>query len=302
MELYDPLRPNDYNEYKVWRTKERIDRRERIAEQRRMEERKRSRRSASYSDSDVTGSDDEERPRKTGTICLHGQIIYHIDGLLGRYDTFDHWSRGRSENGADTTRDAPITDHAPPVVVDKTLTGDEAFQRRLAMSTRPRSPLPVPSPVPSPAQAQQGESLSTLPRAETGEEAYLRRLAMSTMSRNPAPAPQSERPRSVSPPTLAYNPFAPPSVPPPPPGPPTAIPNVFEDKVKAAAAIAAKLSALATTTGGAPPTSLQPTPQVEEDSKSVFSYFPHQFSHVELVTSQTRPSRVRSSAYGEMGS
>jgi splicing factor 45 len=273
MELYDPLRPNDYNEYKIWRTKERIDRRERIAEQRRIEERKRSRRSASYSDSDATGSDDDERPRKAGTVCLHGPIIYHIDALLGRYDTFDHWSRGRSENDAETTREAPITDHAPPVVVDRTLTGDEAFQRRLAMSTRPRSPLPAPSPVPSPAQAPQGESLSTLPRAESGEEAYLRRLAMSTMSRNAPPPPQSERPRSVSPPALAYNPFAPPSVPPPPPGPPTATaPNVFEDKVKAAAAIAAKLSALATTAGGAPPML-----HVEEDSKSVFSYLPHQF-------------------------
>ena len=224
-------------------------------------------------------------------ICI-ARFIYHIDALLGRYDTFDHWSRGRSDNGADTTREVPITDHAPPVVVDKTLTGDEAFQRRLAMSTHPRSPLPAPSPVPSPAQAQQGEPPSTLPRAETGEEAYLRRLAMSTMNRNaapaPAPAPQSERPRSVSPPALAYNPFAPPSVPPPPPGPPTATtPNIFEDKVKAAAAIAAKLSALATTAGGAAPTSLQSTPHVEEDSKSVFLYFPHQFSHVELLASQT---------------
>lgn len=245
MELYDPLRPNDYNEYKVWRTKERIDRRERIAEQRRMEERKRSRRSASYSDSDATGSDDDERPRKAG-----------------RYDTFDHWSRGRPENGADSKREAPITDDAPPVVVDRTLTGDEAFQRRLAMSTRPRSPLPVPSP---PAQAPQGEPL---PRPETGDEAYLRRLAMSTMGRNAPPTPQSERPRSVSPPALAYNPFAPPSVPPPPPGPPpVTASNVFEDKVKAAAAIAAKLSALATSAGGDPSTSLQPTLQVEEDPK-----------------------------------
>ena len=137
------------------------------------------------------------------------------------------------------------------------------------MSTR-RSPLPAPSPLPSSAQAPQDEPLSTLSRVETGEEAYLRRLAMSTISRN-APPSQPERPRSVSPPALAYNPFAPPSVPPPPPGPPTAIAlNVVEDKVKAAAAIAAKLSALATTAGGAPPTSLL----AEEDPKSVFPYLP----------------------------
>lgn len=67
MEAYDPLRPNDYNEYKLWRTKERIDRRERIAEQRRMEERKRHRRADSNSDSEGTGTDDDDRPRKTGS-------------------------------------------------------------------------------------------------------------------------------------------------------------------------------------------------------------------------------------------
>ncbi|KAF9559132.1 hypothetical protein CPC08DRAFT_709024 [Agrocybe pediades] len=261
MEPYDPLRPNDYNEYKIWRTKDRIDRREHMAEQRRMEERKRSRRSASYSDSDHTGSDDDGPPKKAG-----------------RYDTFDHWSRGRSEPSRDNV--PPV--QSAPVAVDRALTGDEAFQRRLAMSAaRARSPPPS---MPATVPVEEPPKPAVSYQAETGEEAYLRRLAMSTMNRNPpAPVPppvvtststpytppQVQQTPS-SPPDLAYNPFAPPTIPPPPPpGPPGSIPAAFEDKVKAAAAIAAKLSALANASGSPAPSVAPPLPssQAAEDDK-----------------------------------
>ncbi|KAJ7685108.1 hypothetical protein DFH06DRAFT_1463219 [Mycena polygramma] len=219
-ELYDPLRPNDYNEFKVWKQKDRIDRRERLAEERRREDRKRGRRSGSYSDSENTGSEDDQRPQKTG-----------------RYEEVDRWSRTEEERRA-------LTAPAPPPA---NLTGDEAFQRRLALSAAKRPPSPpatqdFPSNAPDDEYAIPGLSLVSSappPPVESGDEAYLRRVAMASLSRPPPPPPA----RSPSPPTLAYNPFAPPSVPPP-PGPPPSMAAALDARVKAAAAIAARLGAL----------------------------------------------------------
>ncbi|KAF9053600.1 hypothetical protein BDZ89DRAFT_1098149 [Hymenopellis radicata] len=199
-EPYDLMRPNDYNEYKLWKQKDKIDRRAREADERERQ-RKRSR-GSEYTDSEEDYSDDD-RPRKAG-----------------KYD--------------DRANEAPR--EAAPVVVEKSLTGDEAYLRRLAMSK------PQPQPTISPPEPQ------ALPAApEMGEEAYLRRLAMS--SRIPAQQ-ASQPPRPESPPTLAYNPFAPPSVPPPPPGPPV---SAIDARAKAAAAIAARLSAVANNTSTVEP-------------------------------------------------
>jgi splicing factor 45 len=164
---------------------------------------------------------------------------------------------------------------APP---PKDESGEEAYQRRLAMS-----------------QAM---------KAESGEDAYQRRLALSAGKAPPtfsapaferpamssaqlaqeddeemgmpgigasarpllppapphaapiSPSPAAERP--LTPPGMGYNPFAPQSAPPPPP-PAAAIEAQIDAKRKAAAAIAAKLAALganaavAASTGTAPP-------------------------------------------------
>ena len=137
------------------------------------------------------------------------------------------------------------------------MTGDEAYQRRLAMSTA-RAPSPdIPQPPPR-------EEPNSLMISQSGEEAYLRRLAISTVHRDslastPAPMPPPPE-RQPSPPTLAYNPFAPSSAPPPPPGGPSGLPGNFGEKAKAAAAIAARLSALAATAESSVATTDSPPP------------------------------------------
>lgn len=131
-----------------------------------------------------------------------------------------------------------------PVAVDTSMTGDEAYQRRLALSRSHNVPSRTPPVV-----------------AETGEEAYLRRAALSQQ-------PVIEVQREPSPPALAYNPFAPPTnIPPPPPAPTGA---EYEARLKqsreAAAAIVAKLAATASL-GDTDPTPLDNNGALTESSE-----------------------------------
>lgn len=291
LEQYDPLRPNDYNDYKIWKQKERIERRERLAEERRLEERKRFRRGGNYSDSDYTHSEDEERPRKAG-----------------RYgESYDRWSRKDDNRDRDYADDQPMDPASAPATLDRDMTGDEAYQRRLAMSRGIRPPSP-PAQDPTKGDDNVADEEPDVPlKDETGEEAYLRRLAMSTMPRQqdhsvaaPAPqarvpSPQHQQPRqkSPSPPPLSFNPFAPPSVPPP-PGPPgasgTAVADI-EERKKAAAAIAAKLGALAALAPPQPSASpsvepsvtppAEETPRVRPDPQSFAARMMAKWGHKE---------------------
>ncbi|EKM55934.1 uncharacterized protein PHACADRAFT_144873 [Phanerochaete carnosa HHB-10118-sp] len=262
-EMYDPMRPSDYNEYKIWKRKDAEERRIRIIEERRrMEDRKRHRSSSYSEDSQASGSEDE-RPRKAGGLSVshpHGAVLM---SLPGRYDDDSTQDNGREEDDFDRPRGLDV---APSRVVpiDVNLTGDEAYQRRLAMS---RSVQPATSPVPSftaagvpsvssdvglPASSDRDDEMpDALPtRAlvdETGEEVYLRRLAMSQLQPVPRAAAKTPEPDS---PALAYNPFEPSASVPPPSaaGLPLSGNALSEEKVRsskeAAAAIAAKLRAL----------------------------------------------------------
>jgi splicing factor 45 len=156
--------------------------------------------------------------------------------------------------------------HPPPVAVNIDMSGDDAYQRRLAMSTSFQSatssqshdlqerttpytahlPQSIPE-TPSAIEDEQNPFATSVLREETGEEAYLRRLALS--QRKPMAAPN--RLPTPEPPALAYNPFAPPTHVPPPSAaglPPSGV-VLSDEKVKnsraAAAAIAAKLASLA---------------------------------------------------------
>lgn len=69
--MYDPMRPNDYNEYKIFKRKEHEERRERLLEEkRRAEEKKRYRRGDSYSEDSYGSASEDERPRKTGEFIV----------------------------------------------------------------------------------------------------------------------------------------------------------------------------------------------------------------------------------------
>lgn len=245
-------------------------------------------------------------------------------GRFDDNDSFDHWSRAdddrlrglgahdpppapapvdRNLSGEEAymrrlgmSQGAPVasTPSPPSGPMERNLSGEEAYLRRLVMSSRGKAAHPASADIPSqsvftipsststPMDEDEDEDVipglgmasemdadkdaATLPAPEeTGEEAYQRRLAISQGLRPAAPAFQPSFQLSVptqplsfplpppSPSRLAYDPFAPPvNVPPPPPPsqqPQAQIPSGFADKMKAAASIAAKLSALA------PPTS-----------------------------------------------
>ncbi|KAF8515872.1 hypothetical protein JB92DRAFT_2912946 [Gautieria morchelliformis] len=240
VEQYDPRRPNDYYEYKTFKQKEREEERQRRAEQRRMEDRKRSRRDSSY-DSD-SGSDEDEDDR-------HGR-----PRKAGRYD--DHWSRDQEsdEHTRSVTLQSPPP-ALPSAPVDTAMTGEEAYLRRLAMSSKTR---------PAPPEATSIASSAPVPEiADDGEAAYRKRVEA---SRQPPPFDGAA--------------FAPPPLVPPPPALPGAVsaqpaPDL-EARIKAqrdaAAAIAARLAAIA------PATDATSAPTAEPSTGSEREPDPHGFA------------------------
>ena len=246
---------------------------------------------------------------KQASIVAHSNVAYNWSltscARVGRFDEpDDRWSReedDRPRGGLGSTS------HNPPVAAAKPdMSGEEAYQRRLALSagfkpaqesaTPPvRATFSPPPPVEDtgiPGIATPSPAASHV-QAESGEEAYLRRLEMSQQQPVAAPPPfpppfppePTEDPYfhrplpegySRSPEPLKYNPFAPPPAPAPPEN--TFAKSIdFEERMRnsrnAAAVIAAKLKALAPPEGAEPaqapaPSFVPPNPAPEEAGPS----------------------------------
>lgn len=170
------------------------------------------------------------------------------EGRFGGRD--ERWSREDDEYPPGGIGNTSVTRPAPP---DVHMSGEEAYQRRLAMSTNfktasqtmPSTSAPIVADAACPAATGPPAPLA---RVETGEEAYLRRVAMSqgpppslskpaplqpppstgdeayqrraalSSQQMSSPPPQNQRePSEPASDSSGYNPFAPQSAPPPPP-------------------------------------------------------------------------------------
>ncbi|KAF8610467.1 hypothetical protein BDV93DRAFT_550281 [Ceratobasidium sp. AG-I] len=288
LEPYDPRAPNDYYEYKAYKQREREEYLARRQAELREESRGRKRSwkdDGNSEDSDDASEDSGEydrwqnRPRKTGRF---------------ERSTSSHHSRSRSrspqrppDNQGPPVRRAPPSfapatntiDNAAPVA-----SGEEAYLRRLALSTR------------AGITAQPAADAPPAPVASSGDDAYARRLAMSQAIPKPSP-PQEPEPRAY-PGFAAASQLQPPPQPPvdadPIPSPPLDTPPIpvhapqlisaptgpipgtaeFEAQVKtrrdAAAAIAARLAQMANagpSQAPAPPNQPPSTSQSDSNEK-----------------------------------
>ncbi|PVG02722.1 hypothetical protein CPB86DRAFT_870121 [Serendipita vermifera] len=243
-EQYDPFHPNDYQEYKNWKKKEREERR--VQERRRVEELKR-RREGDWSEYSSENDSEDGRPsRKTAR--------YHSP----ERDEERPMGLGMARAPADMETDDHQSAYRPPtppnqVAAAQVATGEEAYLRRLQMSrgfVRQSSPPEAPpsfidSSHSTPEQTHAPPPISPLPLPTF--------VPPSQPDRDEHPIPQPEEAHSS--PLAPFT--APPAV-----SSSSLTQEVIEEKRKAAAAIAARLSALSKIQGS--PVAPVPVPPQNE--------------------------------------
>lgn len=181
----------------------------------------------------------------------------------GRFDDEPSWR---------TKDSAPSIEPAPPSGIPLAQDGEEAYLRRLAMSTRPGAPAFSPPAITAPENSQPVSSAAP-ELAMTGEEAYLRRLAMS--SGDPMP-PRVASPGPAIPAALPiqdemadeepYLSVTPPPAPTLAPPPAAELSAEVRAKRDAAAAIAARFSQMAQQQPSAP-TPVTPPPASDKSTE-----------------------------------
>lgn len=252
-ETYDPRHPNDYHEYKTWKRQEREERR--LGEFRKREDRKRPRESsASEYTSDEHSDDGRRRDRKAreyGGALLGPQAHCRPARFHSPEREDEDMPRGLGARLPDQVPMEAVEGEAQDTrpAIPQPSTGEEAYLRRLAMSRGAAPPAPVPAPVQQ-ESAPPAPTLLSIPK-----------FATATMM-SAQPTIQSFQPPQDSemgaPSTVASSPAEPQLELPPEPtsavpltsqavpaiAPPPSTQFSIEEKLKNAAAVAARLSAL----------------------------------------------------------